>query len=172
MRITDVINENINLKENRTYYVYVHTCPNEWSYVGLSTHPKQRWNNGEGYKENKPFYQAIKKFGWENIKHEIIAETNYGWAARMIERTVITHFAQLKRCYNGNNIERLELQKKSVRKIPLKKVGQYDQNTGELINEFNSIREAREFTDVTDYGIRASCSGRIKTSGGFIWKYI
>lgn len=169
----NLIEKNINMKENKTYYIYVHTCPDLCTYVRMSTNPKQRWNKGKGYKENKPFYQAIKKFGWDNIKHEIIAETQYGWAARVIERIVITHFKSLQKCYNENNIERVLLEKnKSIRKIPLKKVGQYNPQTGELINKFESIREATKYTDVTDSGIRSCCVGKIKTSGGFMWKYI
>ena len=71
----DLVNKNINYREEKPFYIYVHTCPNYWSYVGLTHNPKQRWNNGEGYKDNKEFYDAINFFGWENIKHEIVAET-------------------------------------------------------------------------------------------------
>lgn len=168
----NVVNEEINYRENRTFYIYIHTCPNMWSYVGMSENPKQRWNKGEGYKDNKEFYQAIQKFGWDNIKHEIVAETNYRWIAHQIERTLITHFKKKRRCFNENNIESILLEKKSIRKTPIKRVGQYDNQTGELIKEFNSIREARDFTGIPEHGIRATCLNHSKTSGGYIWKYL
>lgn len=76
--MNDIINDNINWKENKKYYIYIHTCPNKKRYIGLSKNPKQRWNNGDGYKANLEFYKQIKKYGWENIKHEIVAETHYG----------------------------------------------------------------------------------------------
>lgn len=54
--------------------VYKHTCPNNKVYIGITCRkPENRWNNGKGYKLNKHFYNAINKYGWENIKHEVIA---------------------------------------------------------------------------------------------------
>lgn len=167
-----IINKNIYFKENKPYYVYIHTCPNYWTYVGLSQKPKQRWNNGEGYKDNKEFYKAINKFGWDNIKHEIVAETNYRWIAQKIERTLITHFKNKKRSFNENNIETSVLKNKSNRKIPTKRVAQYNKETGELIKEFNSIREARDYTGVPEQGIKDTCLNKAKTSGGYVWKYL
>lgn len=58
------------------YTVYKHTCPNGKVYIGITKQkPERRWGaHGCGYKENEYFYRAIQKYGWENIKHEIIAE--------------------------------------------------------------------------------------------------
>ena len=55
------------------YWVYVHTCPNEKRYVGITTRikPEIRWGkNGENYQYNKHFYSAILKYGWNNFQHE------------------------------------------------------------------------------------------------------
>lgn len=170
--MNNIVNKNIYFQEKKTYYIYIHTCPNYWTYIGMSQTPKQRWNNGEGYKDNKRFYQAIEKFGWNNIKHEIVAETKCKWIAQKIERTIITHFKKKKRCFNETNIESKLLESKSDRKTPLKRVGQYNKITGELIREFDSIREARDYTGVPDQGIRANCIKKTKTSGGYVWKYL
>lgn len=56
--------------------VYKHTFPNGKVYFGYTSYknPKQRWGkNGDGYK-TQPVYDAIEHFGWNNIKHEIVAE--------------------------------------------------------------------------------------------------
>ena len=59
----------------KSYYIYKHTSPNGKIYIGVTCKsPKRRWNNGKGYAKNKHFYSAIQKYGWENIKHEIIAD--------------------------------------------------------------------------------------------------
>ena len=58
-----------------TFIVYKHTTPSNKVYIGITSQQKEkRWAYGFGYKENKYFYRAIKKYGWNNIKHEILYE--------------------------------------------------------------------------------------------------
>lgn len=52
---------------------------------------------------------------------------------------------------------------------PGKVVGQYDLNDN-LIKIYVSIAEAQRVTKINNIG--CACSGRIKTAGGFKWKYI
>lgn len=57
------------------YTVYKHTCPNGKVYIGQTKQPiKKRWGGGSNYKHNIHFYRAIKKYGWDNIVHEILDE--------------------------------------------------------------------------------------------------
>ena len=60
----------------KTFYcVYKHTTPNNKVYIGItSKNPLERWNNGHGYASNKHFTNAIMKYGWDNIQHEILFE--------------------------------------------------------------------------------------------------
>lgn len=53
------------------FLVYIHTTPNGKVYVGLTgREPEVRFGcNGYNYK-NRVFYNAIKKYGWDNITHE------------------------------------------------------------------------------------------------------
>jgi len=53
------------------YSVYKHTDPEGKIYIGMSCNPKGRWSNGSGYR-NQFFYEAVKKYGWNNITHEIL----------------------------------------------------------------------------------------------------
>ncbi len=58
-----------------SYYVYKHTAPSGKSYIGItSNNPLYRWQNGLGYTGQPKFYKAIKKYGWDNISHEILEE--------------------------------------------------------------------------------------------------
>lgn len=71
------------------YYVYVHTVPNGKIYIGKTKDIKKRWNNGEGYVDNRPFYKDIQVYGWNNIKHEIIAEFVDAESAIQLEAILI-----------------------------------------------------------------------------------
>lgn len=57
------------------YYVYKHTSPNGKVYIGITIRkPEKRWgSNGINYR-TQVFYRAIQKYGWDNIKHEILFE--------------------------------------------------------------------------------------------------
>ena len=72
----------IDNRENNIWTVYVHIIPKEISdydydkyYVGITKQTvERRWReNGDGY-YTQPFYKAIKKYGWDNIEHYVIAE--------------------------------------------------------------------------------------------------
>lgn len=52
-----------------------------------------------------------------------------------------------------------------------RKVIQHDLD-GNLVGMYDSISEAAEKTNLTVYGISKACRGGLKTSGGYVWKYI
>ena len=57
----------------KNYCVYKQISPSNKIYIGItSRNPLKRWNNGTGYYKNKYFSSAIKKYGWNNFKHEIL----------------------------------------------------------------------------------------------------
>jgi len=53
------------------FSVYKHTSPNGKVYIGITgRNPEKRWKSG--YAHNSHFHSAIKKYGWDNLKHEIV----------------------------------------------------------------------------------------------------
>jgi len=55
------------------YKVYMHTTPSGKRYIGITNQSvERRWKLGYGYKKSRYFYPAIKKYGWNNIKHEVL----------------------------------------------------------------------------------------------------
>lgn len=57
-----------------TVYCHINKINNK-KYVGITSREvKKRWLNGKGYQGNHHFNNAIKKYGWDNFEHQIIAE--------------------------------------------------------------------------------------------------
>lgn len=84
------------------YYVYVHTFPNGKRYVGVTIDTKRRWGkNGHGY-HNPYMKNAIEKYGWENVKHEIVAEVPTEKEASKMEMELIAKYDSANRLYGYN----------------------------------------------------------------------
>lgn len=84
------------------YSVYCHIFPNGKKYIGISKDPKKRWGyNGEHYNTQKKVARAIKKYGWENVKHIILAD---GLTKEEAEAEEIRLIAENDSINNGYNI--------------------------------------------------------------------
>ena len=72
-------------------FVYLHVFPNGKVYVGMTNRtPEIRWENGNGYRTQPLMSKAINKYGWDNVRHEIIASGVSLDEANRIEKDVIT----------------------------------------------------------------------------------
>jgi len=81
------------------FCVYKHTSPSGKVYIGITgKKPEKRWQDGNGYKNNPIFYNAIRKYGWDNFTHEIMMAKLSREQAVDMERFYI-YF------YNSNNRE-------------------------------------------------------------------
>lgn len=87
------------------YYVYCHTFPNNKKYIGITCKkPNVRWGkNGNGYK-TQFVYRAILKYGWENVKHEILFNNLTKEEAEQKEIELIS-VCQSNNLFYGYNIE-------------------------------------------------------------------
>lgn len=85
------------------YTVYKHTSPSGKVYIGVtSLRPEERWGGGAGYVKNKHFNRAIKKYGWENIKHEILFDGLSKDDAFKIEIKLIKEYRSNEREFGYN----------------------------------------------------------------------
>ena len=88
------------------YTVYMHIFPNDKVYIGITKmNVKNRWLNGKGYKTSRKLNFAIQKYGWENVKHEIIYENLTKEEAEQKEIELITQYNSTNDNY-GYNIEK------------------------------------------------------------------
>ena len=85
------------------YTVYKHTSPSGKVYIGVtSLRPEERWGGGAGYVKNKHFNRAIKKYGWDNIKHEILFDGLSKEDAFKIEIELIKEYRSSEREFGYN----------------------------------------------------------------------
>lgn len=67
------LNRIYNMEKQNTYNVYKHILPNGKVYIGITKNIKSRfYGKGSSYKNCVLFYRAINKYGWDNIKTEIL----------------------------------------------------------------------------------------------------
>lgn len=58
----------------KAWVVYMHeNRENGKKYIGITCQrPERRWQNGEGYRQSRHFYSAIKSHGWDAFRHEVL----------------------------------------------------------------------------------------------------
>ena len=153
--------------------------------------------NGYGYTNNKHFYSAIKKYGWDNIEHIVVKAGMSKEDACTLEQDLIKRYDATNRekGYNksvGGEISSLGFHhtedakrkiakastgrkrpKESIEKAARarrKKVDVYDLEL-HLIKRCDSVREAEEITGVNNANISAVCKGKYKQISGYIFRY-
>ena len=86
------------------YTVYCHTNKlNGKRYVGITSQkPEESWNNGQGYKSQSLFYNAIKKYGWHNFTHEILYTGLSANEASALEKKLISEWKSSDKRYGYN----------------------------------------------------------------------
>lgn len=80
----------------------MHTTPSGKVYIGITSRElNKRWKSGAGYKE-QAFYNAILKYGWDNIKHDVLAENLTLEEANQMEIDLIRRFRSNNKRYGYN----------------------------------------------------------------------
>lgn len=93
-----------NSAKDKLFSVYVHIAPNRKRYYGItSREPHKRWNNGNGYRGNRHFWNAIKLYGWDNFQHEIIVKDIPLDLACQIEKDLIGQYNTDNPLYGYNH---------------------------------------------------------------------
>lgn len=168
-----------------SYCVYKHTFPNGKIYIGItSIKPEKRWRYGKGYKHNQFLTDAVLKYGWDNVKHDILYSGLTKEEAEQKEIELITkhHATNRKFGYNldngGNCIgkhseaTRLKIsQNQDPEKLRRKKVIQCDLNNN-FIKEYRGLREAERETGIPHQNISMCCrKNKYAQTGGYIWYF-
>lgn len=66
-------------------------------YVGQTCNLSERWrNNGKNYFNSIKFYNAIKKYGWDNFTHEVVYSNLNKQAADKLEKELIHKYNSIE----------------------------------------------------------------------------
>lgn len=160
------------MQEERNYKVYMHTNKfNNKKYIGITgkDNVKDRWQNGNGYKRCVCFYNAIKKYGWDNFEHEVIFCNLTKQLAEMFEVELIKYYntTNIKYGYNlanGGKCGNKGLKRSDEFRLLMSK---YAKNRrGEKSNHFNKkhSEETKLKIKLTSLGRKHSLEDRIKMS--------
>lgn len=148
----------------KTFMVYIHEFPNGKFYVGITCQEAlSRWRNGHGYNRQHKMATAIKFFGWENVRHTIVAENLSKEEAVAIEATLVDKYDSYHNGYNSNQ-------------------GGYGPSTGANIKlskkvyrgdgmEYDSIEEAANANGISRSNISRALNGKQLHAGGWSWSF-
>ena len=160
------------IEENeRIYKVYKHTLPKEISgkandkvYIGITLQKiEYRWRNGEGYKAQSYFYNAIQKYGWDNFLHEILFDNLLRKEAEQKEKELIYFYNSTNHQF-GYNIQsggyssECKYLEKPVICIETKVV-------------YKSATDAGRKLGISNNTISACCRGLNKLAGNYHWMF-
>lgn len=174
------------------FIVYKHTTPNGKVYIGITSRkPEYRWNNGKGYMHNEYFYRAINKYGWDNIKHEILFTNLTREQAEAKEVELIKYYDSTNR-FKGYNIkaggdtckasEETKLKMSKVMKGKFKglyvggnspraqAINQYDLQ-GNFIKKWEASTEIQRELNIAYSSVIKCCRKQRKSAGGYQWSY-
>lgn len=102
------------------HYIAVNDIINIYEvYVGQTCNLSERWrNNGKNYFNSIKFYNAIKKYGWDNFTHEVVYSNLNKQAADKLEKELIHKYNSIEEGYNlKEGGSRGELSTKSLAKM-------------------------------------------------------
>ena len=164
------------------WLVYKHTSPSGKVYIGItSKSPEVRWQKGgTGYRNCPYFWRAIRKYGWENIQHEIVMSNLSEEEADNLEEYLVATLKSNLKPY-GYNISKggdgtrkgLHNSAEQNRKISdshKKRVCCYNRD-GEKVATFESVNAAADFVEGSFRVVSACCNGTKKSGYGYVWRF-
>lgn len=178
------------MRKKQKWCLYIHTNKtNKKAYIGITSNPlTRRWGkNGEGYKGQIKFWNAICKYGWDGFNHEVILQDLTLEDASLLEQQYIIMYDSINNGYNikeggcfhtEEEIKKIrESNKKHIRTEEHKKhISEGKKCKRPVIcletNEiFNSPHECAEKLNIDLGLIFEACSGRLLSTHKLHFQY-
>ena len=131
------------------------------------------WNDGWGYLK----INLCKDGHVKMLKiHRLVAEA---FVQNPNNLDTVNHKDEVKTNNVASNLEWMSqkdnnnygTRNKRIAEALSKQVQMFDKSTGELLATFPSLAEAERVTGIDDGNISQCCLGKLKSAGGYVWKY-
>lgn len=141
------------------YKVYMHLFPNGKRYIGITCEENlnKRWKRGRNYRNNPYFTNAVKKYGWDNVKHFVLCIGLSKEQAEEREIQFIKHYAstnpahgynlQEGGCSHGKHTEDAKHRISEARKQYYKGLFATDAGRKEYADRFRGHKHSEETKD-------------------------
>ena len=171
----------MSVENNYSLYVHINKINNKRYYGITSQKPKDRWRNGKGYKNHKNnkkdtyFYNAIRKYGWDNFKHEVLFEGLTKEEACLLEQCYIVLYDTTNRNkgYNrttgGESFNHTDDTKKALSDLYKGENNPSSKSVYiiELDMTFDTITECAKYLNCSKNNISNVLRGKSKTAKGY-----
>ena len=190
------------MNDKYTVYIHVNKANGKRYVGITSQPVERRWREGFGYKRNHHFFRAIEKYGWDNFEHVVVEKNISLEKAAALEKTLIKKFKTTDKNFGynkstggeasakGNKFNLTDEQKKrqsqsltgkpksEAHKRALSEARRGKPNfkkrrpvicveTGEI---YSGVNEAKDKTHIEH--ISRVCNGKLKTAGGYHWRFV
>lgn len=145
----------------KAYVVYKHTDPDGLVYIGITKKlPRKRFDYGRGYKHNRRFNEAIKRIGWDNFKHEILAEGLTKEEAETLEAQYIAKYRSTDPAF-GYNVKEGGTYGKGMTAEARQRLSESMRGDNNPSRRFGSPMAGKRHTEETRRKMSAKASARV-----------
>jgi hypothetical protein len=142
------------MDKDNNWCVYKHTSPSGKVYIGITgCEVRKRWKGGYGYCAQPYFYNAILKYGWDNISHEILETELSKQEAGEREKYYIKLYNSDNALYGYN----ISSGGNSCYKHKGKPIAEISRLGKTILHIYNSANEMRTLFGYPVYKIRSLC---------------
>lgn len=164
--------------EERKFIIYMHIFPDGRKYIGMTALDLQkRWGKGEKY--NKQFRRATAQYGWENVRHEVLASNLSMAEALQLETKLIAEYdttnpdkglnSSKGGWYTAYGREMTEAEKEAMSAHFRSPVVQFSLG-GKFLRTFKSSLEACKVVGMSPAVLSECLMGTQHTAGGYQWR--